>query len=398
MRKIVPVTVVGAVALAASAGTFAYAVADKEVTVSVDGRAETFNTYSRTVEDVLDDRGIKLGAHDEVAPAVDTKVTEGSEIAVQYGRQVTVKVDGEKQTFWTTADSVGDALQSAGMDLADAELSTSRSASIDRDGVSFTADTLKKLKVKVEGKTETIETTAATYGDALEDAKIKVDDNDIVSVDLDDEVDPKKKIEVTKVSEKTKTKTETLEYETIERNTKKLERGETEVKTEGEQGERTIKFKITLHNGKKHDRKEISDEVTKKPVDRVVLIGTKEPEPEPEDDYSNNDDSDNGNSDDGNSSDDDGGNSNGGDDAPSVPDGSVWDRLAQCEAGGDWSINTGNGFYGGLQFTLQTWNAFGGSGMPNNASREEQIRIGKKVQAGQGWGAWPVCSSKLGLR
>ncbi|SDT44235.1 transglycosylase family protein [Microlunatus soli] len=76
----------------------------------------------------------------------------------------------------------------------------------------------------------------------------------------------------------------------------------------------------------------------------------------------------------------------------------VWDRLAQCEAGGNWSINTGNGFYGGLQFTLQTWRGYGGSGMPHHASRAEQIRIGKKVQKGQGWGAWPACSSKLGLR
>lgn len=75
-----------------------------------------------------------------------------------------------------------------------------------------------------------------------------------------------------------------------------------------------------------------------------------------------------------------------------------WDTVAQCESGGNWSINTGNGFYGGLQFTLSTWRAYGGSGMPHHASREEQIRIGQKVQAGQGWGAWPACTSKLGLR
>ncbi len=77
---------------------------------------------------------------------------------------------------------------------------------------------------------------------------------------------------------------------------------------------------------------------------------------------------------------------------------SVWDRLAQCESSGNWSINSGNGFYGGLQFTLSTWRAYGGSGMPNQASRAEQIRVAQKVQAGQGWGAWPACSSKLGLR
>lgn len=83
--------------------------------------------------------------------------------------------------------------------------------------------------------------------------------------------------------------------------------------------------------------------------------------------------------------------------AHAAPD-SVWDRLAQCESGGRWNINTGNGYYGGLQHSLRTWRAFGGEGMPHHASREEQIRVATRVQATQGWGAWPACSRKLGLR
>lgn len=83
--------------------------------------------------------------------------------------------------------------------------------------------------------------------------------------------------------------------------------------------------------------------------------------------------------------------------APAVANGSVWDALAQCESGGNWAINTGNGFYGGLQFTMSSWAAVGGSGMPNHASREEQIMRGQMLQAIQGWGAWPACAAKLGL-
>ncbi|GAC1387512.1 MAG: hypothetical protein NVS1B7_0780 [Candidatus Saccharimonadales bacterium] len=79
-------------------------------------------------------------------------------------------------------------------------------------------------------------------------------------------------------------------------------------------------------------------------------------------------------------------------------DGSVWDRIARCESGGNWAINTGNGFYGGLQFTLSSWRAVGGSGFPNEASRDEQIARAIMLQARQGWGAWPVCSAKAGLR
>jgi LysM repeat protein len=78
--------------------------------------------------------------------------------------------------------------------------------------------------------------------------------------------------------------------------------------------------------------------------------------------------------------------------------GGVWDRLAQCESGGNWGINTGNGYSGGLQFSSGTWAANGGTGSAHNASRAEQIRVAERVRASQGWGAWPACSSKLGLR
>jgi LysM repeat protein len=78
--------------------------------------------------------------------------------------------------------------------------------------------------------------------------------------------------------------------------------------------------------------------------------------------------------------------------------GGVWDRLAQCESGGNWGINTGNGYSGGLQFAPGTWAANGGTGSAHNASRAEQIRVAERVRASQGWGAWPACSAKLGLR
>jgi hypothetical protein len=81
----------------------------------------------------------------------------------------------------------------------------------------------------------------------------------------------------------------------------------------------------------------------------------------------------------------------------SAAPGSDWDRLAQCESTGNWGINTGNGFSGGLQFTPSTWRSFGGSGLAHRASREQQIAVAERVLAKQGWGAWPACSRKLGL-
>ncbi|MFF4506115.1 transglycosylase family protein [Streptomyces sp. NPDC001401] len=80
-------------------------------------------------------------------------------------------------------------------------------------------------------------------------------------------------------------------------------------------------------------------------------------------------------------------------------DGGVWDRIARCESGGNWHINTGNGYYGGLQFSAGTWRAYGGSAYAPTAagaSREQQIAVATKVQHAQGWGAWPVCSARAG--
>jgi resuscitation-promoting factor RpfA len=78
----------------------------------------------------------------------------------------------------------------------------------------------------------------------------------------------------------------------------------------------------------------------------------------------------------------------------------TWNRLAGCESGGNWHINTGNGYYGGVQFSESTWLAYGGGSYAHRAdlaTREQQIAIAEKVLKGQGWGAWPACSARLGL-
>ncbi|BAC74238.1 transglycosylase [Streptomyces avermitilis] len=80
-------------------------------------------------------------------------------------------------------------------------------------------------------------------------------------------------------------------------------------------------------------------------------------------------------------------------------DSGVWDRIAQCESGGNWHINTGNGYYGGLQFSAGTWRAYGGTAYAataDQASRGQQIAVATKVQRAQGWGAWPTCSARAG--
>jgi hypothetical protein len=79
----------------------------------------------------------------------------------------------------------------------------------------------------------------------------------------------------------------------------------------------------------------------------------------------------------------------------------TWDRLAHCESGGRWHIATGNGYFGGLQFSRSTWRSFGGgrfAALPHHASRTQQVRVAERVRHAQGWGAWPSCSRRIGLR
>jgi len=388
LRKIVPAVIAGATALAVGGGTFAYASLNKELTLTVDGAPRQVRTMAGTVGELLDDENIAVAAHDVVAPGKDTQLTEGSVVAVQFGRQLKVTIDGQPRSFWTTATSLGEALTSLGVDIEGAKLSVSRSTSIGREGLSLDIATLKVITIDAAGKKRVIETTGLTVADALAAAKIIVDANDKLSVGKTDPLSDGASFSYTKVDIRKVTKKKKVDYSVIRKNSDALAKGRTKVDTEGRSGVRTIIVKETLQNGKVKDRKRLSSKITTDPITEVILVGTKVTVKEPTSSSSSSEQSSTSRS------------SGGSEDSSSsstTPSGSVWDKLAECESGGNWSINTGNGYYGGLQFSLSTWRAYGGTGMPHEASREEQIAVAKRVQADQGWGAWPACTAKLGI-
>jgi uncharacterized protein YabE (DUF348 family) len=369
VRKIIPVVAAGATALALAGTTFGYANLNKSVTLSVDGQTTEVRTSAGTVAALLRSRGIEVNGHDVVAPNLDAKVQDGTRVAVKFGRQVTFTVDGAAQTIWTTATTVDDALTALGMSLTGAELSTSRSSGIGRQGLTIVIATQKKIIIIDAGKKRTITTTGQTLADALAAAKIKVDADDELSASPKTRLVDGAKFTFTDVEISSKTKKLKVDFDTVRKESSKLKKGVTKIDTPGERGVRAVTYKIVRHNDEIVKRAKIKSKLINKPVTEVILVGTKKTTTAKK--------------------------SSGG---SSTPSGSVWDKLAQCESGGNWSINTGNGYYGGLQFSLSTWRAYGGSGMPNEASREQQIAIAKKLQADAGWGAWPACSSKLGLR
>ena len=353
-----------AVVIAAVAGTtIGYAALSRSVTLTLDGETEQVNAMGGTVGEVLAGEGIEIGPHDEVAPSLDQPVGDGSEIAVRFGRPLELNVDGETETHWVTATSVSEALSQIGRSFDSSALSASRGADIQRGGMSLEVVTPKKLTVKIADKQRKVSLTALTVEDVLDEMDVDVDADDKVKPALGREVSSGDKVTVTRIKVLTKkVQDEVIDFGTIEKDDASMYEGDTSTERAGRTGLRDVTYKLTYENGKLAKRKVVKADVSRKPTAAIVNVGTKET----------------------------GANFAGGS--------TVWDSLAQCESGGNWAINTGNGYYGGLQFNLGTWQSYGGSGLPSNASRETQIAIATKLRdAAGGYGAWPGCSAKLGL-
>ncbi len=274
------------------------------------------------------------------------------------------------------------------------------------------------VDITVANDSKEVLTTATTVQEVLDNAGVSVGDDDKVSPKLDQTINDDTSVSVTVVDKTEVIEEETVEFETTYEDDDSLEKGKTKTDTKGENGTASVTYEVITENGEEVDKTEVDREVTTKPTDEVILRGTKEPEPEPEpqestssssssSDASSNDDDDDDDKDDDEDNDEDTDSSESSDSgdsdtsAPAVSNGATWDKLAQCESGGNWSINTGNGYHGGLQFNSGTWAAHGGTTYAptaDQATREQQIAIAEKVQSSQGWGAWPACSSSLGLR
>jgi uncharacterized protein YabE (DUF348 family) len=374
------------VVLGLVAGAFVYSALHKTVTLSVDGKARQVQTFAGTVSDVLAGEGIDLGPHDAVAPGASSAINDGSRIAVRYGRELILTVDGEKSTYWVTATSVDMAFDQLGVRYENADLSASRSSFLGRAGLGVAVNTAKNIKLDVGGDLRRPTTTELTVGATLNALDVSLDRNDEVRPRLTAAVDDGSKIVVTRVSTKLKKVNLSVPFRTVQRPDANLYRNQGRVGSEGRAGLKRLTYRVTYANGKVRDRELVKKTLVRAPAARVEYYGTaKRPAPAPAPAP-----------------------------APSpapapapapapnfVSGSTVWDSLAQCESGGNWAINTGNGYYGGLQFLQSTWLAHGGgayASYPHLASREQQIAIAERVRdAAGGYSPWPACAASLGL-
>jgi uncharacterized protein YabE (DUF348 family) len=306
-----------------------------------------------------------LRSHDEVAPSVDTPVHDGTSIAVRYGKPLKLDVDGDTSTYWVTATDVRGALQEIDRSFDRAHLSVSRGAGITRDGLRIAIATPKRLTFVIGGHQAVRRTVPVlTVAQALRALDVRLGEDDVVRPGLHRRLTDGDKVVLDRIRiVRRHVSDEAVPYSTVTRDDATMAKGQTAVVRSGHEGLRDVTYRITFRNGHLVARQVVSQQVLRAPLAQVERIGTK---------------------------------------AVATTDfaggSTVWDRLAKCEAGGNWATNTGNGYYGGLQFSLGTWHAYGGSGLPSNASRATQIAIATKVRnASGGYGAWPACAASLGL-
>lgn len=274
-KHVVIAAVAGGVALTIAGGVaVAMALHKNDVVLSVDGETHSVSVREDTVKQVLEKDGITVGEHDVVAPSLDTKVTNGMEISVLYGRQLQLTIDGEARTVWTTSRTVDDALTQLNLNDPDSKLSTSRSAAIGREGLSFNISTPKNVTVDAAGTPVELR-VAGTVGDALTAAKVTPDEDDVVTPAADTSLTDGMAISYTNVEQRTTTKEEPVPFEKKEEKSDELEQGKTKVTTEGVNGVKTQNFVEVYHNGTLVSSELQNEQVTKEPVTQVTKVGTK---------------------------------------------------------------------------------------------------------------------------
>jgi len=412
----------------------------KTVTITVDGQEQQVTTLAGSVDGALAAAGVQVGQHDTLAPGAGASISDGSKIALERGRLFTATIDGKQREVWTTAKTVEEALTEIGQDPSDYQLSANRSREIPLSGLALTAETLTSVTVADrKAKSAQITTAADTVEDLLAERGIALGANDRISPALTtpltdglavkvttlpkvsiavaknpatstytdlktvkdllaankitlgkhDKVSPALgtkltdglKVAVTRVSVVTRTKTVDVAQpaeQTVEDDTMLV--GESAVATEGHPGQLTVTYQVTITNGAEGKAKEVRRTTITEPQAKVVHIGIKEPEPEPTPEPEPAP-----------------GTAAPGTPAPEpapAPSGgwsTNWDAIAACESGGNWSINTGNGYYGGLQFDIGTWLGAGGGQYAQRAdlaTKEQQIAIAEGVFASRGLSPW----------
>ncbi len=371
MRRSLKYGIYGAVLAGVVGGTVALttsASATTPVTLVVDGQSQNIRTSASNVAGALRGAGYHVGAHDIVAPSVDSKVQSGEQIIYNRGRLLHLLVDGQPKDVWTTAPTVAEALAQLGYPASDF-VSVSRSQRLPLDPTTINLRAPKLVALVHDGKRQVVTTTDSTVGQLMGDLGVTLGKSDVVKPAANTAVANGLTVTVQRVATKVETVLESVAYPVRQINDSSIYTGDVQVVTGGVAGSDKVTYSEVYVDGKLGSRIELTRTTLTAPTPQTERVGTKaRPVPPP---------------------------------APvaAVSTGGLnWDAVAACESGGNWHINTGNGFYGGLQFDYGTWLSNGGGAYAPRAdlaSREQQITVANRLYAARGSSPWPVCGANL---
>jgi len=341
--------------------------ADKSVDLRVDGQSRQLHTTASNVRGALASAGLDVGSHDLVAPDLNSAIHNGSSIVVRRGHELQITVDGVSRDVWVNADSVDEALSQLGYG-SNSLVSVSRSMRLDRGTTQLSISSPKRLTLLVDGKRLPVSSAGPTVRDALYASMVFLGPSDRVSAPATSTIYDNQVIRVQRVRYGTASATVAMPFGTVRSADATRYVGQNSVVTAGRAGAKRVVYSLVYVDGKLAGRVVRSAAVLRAPVTQVLKVGSK---PQP---------------------------TNTGATPPANTSGLNWDAVATCESGGNWHINTGNGFYGGLQFDYGTWLSNGGGAYAPRAdlaSREQQIAIATRLYNARGSSPWPVCGQRL---
>jgi uncharacterized protein YabE (DUF348 family) len=353
-----------AVLLIGSAFGGCYTVAiQKTVTLVVDGSPRTVSTLSAKVIDVVRGNGFAVGDRDELHPSGDQLVAQSDTIVLRHGRALQLSIDGgPSRQVWITASTVAGALDQ--LSLSDAlPVAAARTGPVSLAGMALPVITAKDVHLDDGGVAKDWHLAALNVGLLLAATGAPMQQGDKVVPRASTPVTAHMRITVTRIRTRTVTERIALPPQVYRIQDPTMNASRHVVEDPGAAGMQDVTFAESIVNGVATGRQAMRSAVVIPARPTVLRIGAKP-----------------------------------GTEVPPVLDGQAWDALAACESGGDWAIDTGNGFYGGPQFDQNTWARNGGlryAPRADLATREEQIAIAEVTRTRQGRGAWPVCGARL---
>jgi uncharacterized protein YabE (DUF348 family) len=361
VRRSLQLSLFAVVLLGLIGGTLAFFVAQKSVTLTVDGEIREVGTYADTVGDVLAEEGLEPAAHDVLLPAAAQDLADGDAVVLNRARPLELTVDGVSREVYVTALSVDEALAQLGMRGEGLVLSASRSERLPLKGMQLTVTTPKDIVLVADGQERVVTTTAATAGDLLAEQGLALSGTDRTSLYLHQGLLNRMRLQVYRVQISEITETVAVPHERVETPDANAFEGDEKVTQQGVDGEEVATVRVTVVDGVETSRETLRTVVNREQVPELVTVGTKARPAN----------------------------------SPSA-DGLNWGALAACESGGRPNAVSGTGKYHGLyQFSVSTWRAVGGSGLPSAASPDEQTFRAQLLYQRSGAGQWPHCGPRL---